>query len=324
MKKYFLHPGFPKTGTSYLQHEIFNRYQNIRYLSRPFTQYNHGLNQLQYANGCHYKKEYAKHTLDWFPENKIVISDETLCGRDSTFSFINGTSNAKRFSDILGPDATVILFVRGQKDMMASIYNQYVKGYLHGDLPIDQFIWSPKLNFKPQDLDNIGNGDESTSLDHLYYNTNKPLIQRDSFLYLEVIDMYKSLFYNVEVFLYEDLKNSREEVLDRLDKIIGEKRINSEKSKDKIVNASLQVDKLYEKTILNRYRNITTRIPYTHRMLKMLISLRKKEKSAYLENYTRFLATAPNYYVENNVALSEKYPEIGIQRYPDAYWLTKR
>lgn len=320
MDKVIIHIGLHKTGSTFLQREIFPNYDNLTYLSRPFTQYNYPFNKIQYADDSLYNEEEVINVLKNFNQNKVLISDENMSGKIMGYSYINRTMIAKRWASLLkDKDVDIILFLRGQRDMLGSIYNQWVKSHLRGDRSISDFIWLPKMNFTFEDLQKYGNGDESMTTDYLYFNTNKYFVHIDSFKYYELIKLYKSFFEKVHVFLYEDLKLNPHLVLDKLDEIIQAPRRETQQTHKNLVNSSLPFEKLYAKTVLNKYINLTSKIPYTHRVLKTALLFKKNASKQFRENHNTFLDTAARYYIENNKKLINEFPEIGIQNYPNAY-----
>ena len=124
-KKVFIHVGLPKTASTLLQEIVFPALKPVIYVSRPYTQENHAFNKLQYADDSLYAAEELRDEINNIialePGNKVLISDELLSGAPF-YNFINRGLIPKRFAEIL-PDAEVILFLRGQKDIIRSLYN---------------------------------------------------------------------------------------------------------------------------------------------------------------------------------------------------------
>ena len=75
MHKHFIHLRLHKTGSTYLQHSVFPNYRNIHFISRPFTQYNHEFNKLQYADDTMYDRSMMAKTLKHFEGKSMIISD---------------------------------------------------------------------------------------------------------------------------------------------------------------------------------------------------------------------------------------------------------
>lgn len=320
MAKYIIHIGLQKTGTTFLQKEIFSNYSNVLYLTRPYTQFNSAFNLLQYADDSLFDMNELLKEFDNHNSKKILISDEGISGKIvGGYNYINRTMIATRLSNVLKRHETeLIIFIRGQKSMLESLYNQWVKSHLKGDRPIKDFIWIPKKN-TTNPLLIYKNCDETISTNDLYYNTNRDYVHADSFKYYELIKLYKSLFEKVHVFLYEDLKLNPHLVLDKLDEIIQAPRRETQQTHKNLVNSSLPFEKLYAKTVLNKYINLTSKIPYTHRVLKTALLFKKNASKQFRENHNTFLDTAARYYIENNKKLINEFPEIGIQNYPNAY-----
>lgn len=100
----FIHVGLQKTGTTWIQCELFNRMKGINYV--------HNMDYTTYFN----------------PDRKTIISMEWLCG----IPYWNHVPYSNRFQMIdrlhrVFPDAGIILGVRDKRKWVISLYSQYVK-----------------------------------------------------------------------------------------------------------------------------------------------------------------------------------------------------
>ena len=99
----FIHTGYPKTATTFLQHQIFERIPNVKYI-RPFNE-NFVIN---------------KNCVN-------IISDESLTG----FPYHGGKANdqyliADKIKKIF-PNAKIIVTTREPNGWLRSLYSQYIR-----------------------------------------------------------------------------------------------------------------------------------------------------------------------------------------------------
>ena len=77
---------------------------------------------------------------------RLLISDESFSGKPIGFGYINRSLIAERLAQVF-PEAEIILFIRGQQNIILSQYNMWVKGYNAGDRAVNDFAWYPKKNY---------------------------------------------------------------------------------------------------------------------------------------------------------------------------------
>jgi len=96
-----IHVGLMKTGTTFLQEEIFKK-MNVRYIR-----------DINFTNLC-FKRD-----------KKTIIANEALSGDP----YSNKIDRFKVIDNLhkLFPDAKIIVGVRNWKDMMDSLYSQYIR-----------------------------------------------------------------------------------------------------------------------------------------------------------------------------------------------------
>jgi len=157
-----IHVGLQKTGTTFLQEEIFKK-MNVRYIR-----------DISFTNLC-FKRD-----------KKTIIANETLSGDP----YSNKIDRFKVIDNLhkLFPDAKIIVGVRNWRDMMGSLYSQYIR---NGGCGYDTLL-----------LFNI----------------------REYSFYEEYIEHIQSLFKDVFVYNYDwDLKKEHKEAfIIRLCDFIGE------------------------------------------------------------------------------------------------------
>lgn len=143
-----IHVGDYKTGTTWLQQQVFKQHPELIYIDCPRTYPE--IARLFYelvdardldfdSNSLRERIKVQINKIDRTGK-KLIVSREVLSGE-----FISGEHakrNAERLYQVFGP--TKILYViREQFSMLASIYSQYVK--MGGTLSINDFIWDPLI-----------------------------------------------------------------------------------------------------------------------------------------------------------------------------------
>ena len=137
-----IHPGFHKTGTSWLQQQLFTdqRFFNMLFDHQEIDALFISPHDLAFC------ADTVRRTLEQrrteAPGDRIdVISSETLCGEMFTGSRLS-VAMAERLAKTCDP-AKILLTVRAQVPIARSIYMQYLKR--GGRLPIEKF-----LTYRPQ------------------------------------------------------------------------------------------------------------------------------------------------------------------------------
>lgn len=315
-KDVIIHLGLHKTGTTYLQEMVFPYFPDTYLLTRPYTQHNFAFNKLQYADDTLYDREVVLREIRRIKENRLILSDEAFGGKPMVFSFINRSMIARRFRELF-PDAKIILFIRGQKDIIVSHYNNWIQGYYKGNITIQEFLWYPSHNFTlemyHQDKDLSG------KYETLYFNNNRPYLHLDCFRYYELIRLYKELFDDVHVFLYEDFKKDQRAVISRIEEIVGEK-IPSETNIQprKRVNKSLSPRKMKMRYFKNKLKQFTSNKALLYGFSGLYGLFQNNQKMKGVDDYVNEVVR--DHYCENNRLICEEFPGIGLQNYPDKYF----
>lgn len=234
-KSILIHIGLPKTATTFLQNNVFGFLSNSNYLHPEFVMRNYAFQKLLTADDSLYDKSEFKGFLDKIYETNqknIILSNENFSGRYTNMGCIERSVIAKRLKEIF-PHAHILLVLRGQRSIIVSSYNQWIKGWRKGFKTIENFIGTPGLNYTysmyleyQEKYGNDFSKYSSVAQDYWYYNPyhKKHL---DDYLYFPFINIYKNLFEKVTVLLYEDLNNNPLLFLNRLEDIFEEK-INKE------------------------------------------------------------------------------------------------
>ena len=312
MKKIYIHIGLHKTGSTFLQNKVFPKLKETTYIGRPYTQQSIAFNKLQYADSSLYSEEETIMEIKNFEKHeKILISDEMLSGLPFN-NYINRTIIADRLSKIF-PDATILLFLRSQKDLLLSLYNSYIKNN-SGFLPINQFIWYPSKAYSYQDYAKSSLGWDFNTR---YFNHMTHSVNPACFLYKELIDYYKIRFKSLNIFLYEDLANNPKSILDQIesllkDKIEGKEEIDTRQK----VNSSLISNSLLQKREENKAKLVTK----NKNLIRLITFIQLMNKNKSYKNELDYVSSLVNdFYQENNQLVLQEYPFIGIDKYPEKY-----
>lgn len=326
-KAVFIHVGLPKTASTLLQEVVFPELRNVTYISRPYTQENHVFNKLQYADDTLYAAEELDRELNAIfnlqSTKTILISDELFSGAPF-YNFLNRSLIAKRLAALL-PFAQIILFLRGQRDIIRSLHNQYVKiGWFSHALD-SSFISLPGKGFE---LSDFVNGTRNWNIHNRFIN-HRSFMNQYHFLFYELVRLYDENFSNVHVFLYEDLLMQPQVVLSRFEELFDTKFPDRvlETIKATSLNPKLSQEQLMAQLIRNRLRLVHHGGAHKVARRALIRFLRFTMKDyRVLEKGENYLAkiVAPELLSQNNGKLLKKYPEIGINRYPESYFLNKR
>lgn len=185
-----VHIGYSKTATKWFQHHFYPALQDIYFLNRQDV-----FSIIIKPDIFEFKPNEALQQINSLKgESRLAICEELLMG-GLDIAFGNGEFiqlMASRLKLIL-PDAEIVIFIRNQRDILESSYNQYVKS---GGTYSPSRYFGFKRRFKA-------------------FFKNYHLFNQKIFEYDRVIDLYKKTFgiEKVHVFLYEDFLDNPEEFI---------------------------------------------------------------------------------------------------------------
>ena len=320
MSNIFLHVGLHKTASTFFQTEIFPYFENTTCITRPYTQQSRGFNKLQFADNTIYNPEDFKLELKQILEknSNTLISDELLSGIPD-LNYLNRSLIADRLSKLF-PEGEILIFLRGQKDILLSLYNQYIK--MGGTEPINKYIWLPKEEYTyemycSQEKKNYW------SKKTRYFNHLSSNIHPEHFLYYELIEMYREKFSQVHVLLYEDFIDNPQKFITKIQSIIRQPlKIN----KDRVYLTNKNKKLSDRKIAITRYQNIikpiiTTNNKYIIRLLALFYGQFIESKKININSsYSEYIdKTLGDFYKKNNLKIIADYPEISLQNHPQKY-----
>ena len=128
-KKIYIHIGYPKTGTTSIQANIFAQLNQIDYIGQPYNSaYDKSQVIVHTLTDCE-EMEYNAHRLcqlidDYCSDyNKLLISEETFSTGSNLSGRVDRFTIANRLKKI-APDATILISLREQSSIIKSFYLQ--------------------------------------------------------------------------------------------------------------------------------------------------------------------------------------------------------
>lgn len=308
MTRTVIHIGLHKTASTFLQESVWPQVKGYTYLTRPYTQHNHAFNQMQHADDSLYNKDRVLKELEGIGAQKLLISDESLSGKPIFFSYINRSMIAWRLKELF-PDASIVFFLRDQKDIILSHYSTYIK-MPFGTKKLEDLFYKPEKDFSYADYLERPN---SFDMETLYYNTNDYHIHLDCFRYSPLVALYRNLFDDCHVFLYEQLRQDRDAVVQRLAEIIGEP-IDAVPSRSK--NVSLSYKQMEKRRAMNRLLSSVKNRPI-RKLCQVGMDLVPSRAGADLRQVVSDLVG--DYYVADNQVLKQQLDTAGWKDFPEKY-----
>jgi hypothetical protein len=184
--KPIIHIGFPKTATTWFQHEFFPNVNNTNFIKRETLS-----EKIVKPNTFEFDKNSVSDFFKNSSTKQLLICDEMLVGgMDAGFG--NGAFIKEIGSRLKStfPDAKIIIFIRNQPSMVASAYYQYIRA--GGNYSINKFLNRRGMFFN--------------------FLKELSLFSLDFFKFDQTISFYKELYgnENVDVYLYEDFKANQQ------------------------------------------------------------------------------------------------------------------
>ena len=238
MNKIIFHIGFPRTGSTYLQKNIFSKIKNINFLGKPYK-YKSNILFREFEKDIfnfdeiffEQKKNYLSNKIKNKFNKKInVISHEGFLRNtrffEKTHKYYKGnnyTNNLRRIYEILNlitlkKNIYFMIFVRKQTDILPSYYSNFWES---------EYQINKKINFE-QFIKNC--------LDEKTFNFGKVIDYNRLYMFLsKFIPKKNIIFLSYENFFFKDQKTLQKfsSVMGikkkEIDKLILPKKINSNK-----------------------------------------------------------------------------------------------
>jgi hypothetical protein len=180
----YIHVGYPKTASTWLQKKFFPKVRNINTLDRKTIR-----KYLLDPGAFDFNVDDTRDFFRNYNDKDLWLSEELLLGR-LRIGGVNGfiTKEIANRMKLVFPDGKIIFFIRNQIDVLASSYIEYVRS--GGNYGIDKFLFSYRY---------FGHG-----------ANNLVLLGPEYFLYHKALKYYINLFgeENVKIFLFENFKEN--------------------------------------------------------------------------------------------------------------------
>lgn len=266
-----------------------------------------------YADDTLYQPEAFQAAVDGLAGERVVLSNELFVGQSVNFNYVNRSQVARRLHQAM-PEATVLLCIRGQAELLKSLYSIA----LHGDeqRSLEEFIWNGAVDQHREHATTAGAAPS-------YFNTSGGYEQLDGYLYQPLIDLYRSLFPKVVVLVYEDLIHAPERYIQSLEEAVGvsiNDDVKAEILAGKKVHKGVGLEQAQRLRKLNRYydaahRSTNKQRIYNYRKRKILSG----ESSTKLQFSAATQAVLRDFYGPANEALNKAIPTLQLERYAEYY-----
>lgn len=310
----------PRTGTTFLQRKVFPTILGFNYYGIPYTNYNIAFQKMMFMDDSLYDKGEFINEINKLDGNNIILSNENFIGQSLFYHHSNRSKIATRLHQAM-PNATIILYLRNQVDLLKSLYLISVgwKEYK----TIDDFVWTKREAFT---LEDYQKGSLNYAENESYYNTFDSHEHLDGYIYHSLIKLYKNLFPKVEIILYEDFITHPEKVQKRLEKIFKVKfnaDVTASFINREVLNQSYNKQQAVWLSKLNKWHNVTENSNFKARVLTKVkrwvinnITSNKK-----LEFNDETLQLLRDFYQPYNQQLAKDFPELELNNYAKEYLL---
>jgi hypothetical protein len=284
MKQVVIHIGYHKTGTSWLQKEVFPT------VSNAWQPYNYQEISDRFVHASSYSfdaSEILREARERAPsgaDSKILLlSNERLSGSPHSGGF-DQRYIARRLKDTF-PDAKIVIGIREQLSCIESCYKEYVRG--GGIASLEQYIHPPRPEHFP------------------YFNP-------DFFKYYRLVSQYINMFGkdNVLVLPIEILKSSPKSYLSKLGNF-SDLNVEADQIKLDPVRVSLSPLGTEVKRIVNRFtmRNSLNPFPLFrirggHPLLMKILPLLSRKIKSNINYHRRVHSYFGSYEWENKSLVS--------------------
>jgi hypothetical protein len=222
-EKVLIHVGLHKTASTYLQQKVFPAISQFLFLGKSYLGNNSAFNRLVYADDSLYQSSLVREEMRLVQERMtasgvsgLILSEEEFNGHPE-YNYLNRGQIARRLAETF-PHAEILLVLRGQVSLIASLYNQFVKtGQYLGALD-RSFLHSPGEGMSLAEW--FAEPKHHAGYHDRFINHQSLLIP-DHFRYTSLHGFYASLFPKVHVLLFEELKATPNVFLDRLAAILS-------------------------------------------------------------------------------------------------------
>ncbi|MBL4594175.1 MAG: sulfotransferase domain-containing protein [Flavobacteriales bacterium] len=320
MKNFFIHIGMPRTGTTFLQKKVFPNIEGFNSYSLPYSHYNEAFHKMIYMDDSLYDEEEFLKEVRQFKGENVILSNENFIGQSLFYYHSNRTRIAQRLHKAM-PNATIILYLRNQIDILKSLYLITVSWKESKSL--DEFVWTKR---DPYTINNYHDGNLNYGEKEGYYSTFETHERLDGYIYNNLIELYKDLFPNVEIILYEDFINDPVKVQKRLENIFScnfNETVSASFKNKEVMNQGVNKRQAVWLSKINKWQDVVEDSDFNSRALNRLKRWVKNNlhSDKELEFSAEVRQEIVDFYRPYNQALAKKYPELELENYAKEYLL---
>jgi hydroxymethylpyrimidine pyrophosphatase-like HAD family hydrolase len=310
----------PRTGTTFLQRKVFPNIDNFQAYSLPYSHYNKAFHKMIYMDNSLYNEDEFKKEIDQLKGENIILSNENFIGQSLFYHHSNRTRIATRLHKAM-PNATIILYLRNQLDLLKSLYLITVDWKETKSL--DDFVWTKRNDYTISDYEQ---GKLNYGENEGYYSTFESHEHIDGYIYNHLIALYKNLFPNVKIILYEDFISNPTKVQHQLENIFNvtfNETVSASFSNKEVLNKGVNKRQAAWLRKINKWQSIADKGSLNSRALTKLKRWVKNNLSSdqELEFSPEIKEDLINFYRKYNQQLAKDYPELELENYSKEYLL---
>ena len=199
----FLHVGLHKTGSTFLQHEVFPKLKSLQFIHRGEAEY--WLNRLGIEEDSSFDlAPYQRFFYPLISSGPTLISHEGLSGAHYLL-YVNQTRSADRLAQLF-PHASIILGIRRQDSLLLSLYLHTIRSGGTGSLA--DYLGYEKGRFRER------------------YSVHDHQVSLPMFRFDHIAKLYSERFGGRVYFLvYEQMRQAQDEFLKGICHYLGEAEV---------------------------------------------------------------------------------------------------
>ena len=291
-----------------MQREFFPHVSDFEFYGVDRTQYSDAFQKILYQDDSCFNQDEIAANLKPITEKNAILSNELFVGQSLYLHSTNRSRTARRLKHLF-PEAEIVLVLRNQVSLLESLYSI---GVYSG------------MSLGPKDF--IHFSDTPSSVDNPLYSTFAEAETTEGYFFSKLIELYRSLFTNVHVLLFEDFKSGPAPFAERLSQLLNLKTPPI-KNPERRVNKSLSARQIKLIRRLNLYKPVLNRGAFGKRIFRFklrflehrLIDKKKFQFPHSLQNKLR------NTFIDDNRKLADLVPELkDSERFTEEYLDEKR
>lgn len=310
----------PRTATTFFQTQLFPHLSGIEYYGLPYTQINPAFNRMLFEDESTFDQQAFTDEINALPGDRILLSNENFVGQSLFWHFGNRTRIAERLHAAM-PEATVILFLRNQPDLLKSLYLIALQDTEHR--PLSEYLRTHRPGYT---LDEYRRHPKVDLFDYAPFDTYHACEQPGGYQYLPLVDLYKKRFPEVVVLLYEDFQSHPEKVIRQLCGVMDVRLPDEEIraiAQSPALNSGTDAGQTARLRSLNRWYNVLNaskagRAFYVRAKRWILQKTKSPNPVQWTPAEMEYLKSR---FSSENAALAEKFPEIGLGNHPEKYFI---